>query len=436
MKDIKLNRTQKIIIALVFMLSLAGAYLIDESFCPDEYGRRLLSDWICQNGRLPLGDEPELIIGEWGFSYALRPYVSAIVGAVFTKLFSVLGFGGRMLLVASRMCSVISITSAAYFGLKLGNEVLDNKESSVLMTVVLVFNPQTLFLGMYQNNDILSIAAVMAVIYCIIKGNRDKWNIRSCIMLSISVSVCLLSYYTVYGWLLVLGIVFLFSLIRNSGDKASGIIKKILLIAALITVCAGWFFIRNAMIHNGDFLGVASEETSRNQLIAKGYNVIPYDRPCDNGVSFISFLTGNNFSWIHFTIRSTFAAFGYMNIWIAKWMYWIYYLLIIFYVALYLLFDLFGKRKQYHKMMDFIVILSGMITVGLSVYQSYFRDYQPQGRYIITVLISAGYMMGRGADRITDKTGKKWIANAGSVLWFCLSLSVFLLYMSKMFIQI
>ncbi|MCR5577150.1 MAG: hypothetical protein K6F56_09100, partial [Oscillospiraceae bacterium] len=97
--------------------------------CPDEAGRKMLSDWICYKGTLPTGDEPATMLMSWvdwnapvptlrtdteydgwGFSYALRPYLAAIVGALFMKIAALFTESPRVLLAASRMCSVLSVT--------------------------------------------------------------------------------------------------------------------------------------------------------------------------------------------------------------------------------------------------------------------------------------------------------------------------------------
>ena len=114
-----------------------------------------------------------------------------------------------MLLVASRMCSMLSITCCGYYCLKLGNLIFGRRETSTLFAVLTCFVPQVMFLGMYQNNDSFALAGTVAVLYYLVKGKRSRYKFNDCAGLAIWVSVCLLSYYSVYGWLLVAGI-FLF----------------------------------------------------------------------------------------------------------------------------------------------------------------------------------------------------------------------------------
>ena len=73
------------ILACVFLICLTGACLLPFEQCPDEGERLKLTRWIIDHAALPTGNEPELIIENWGFSYATRPYLSSIIGAVFAK---------------------------------------------------------------------------------------------------------------------------------------------------------------------------------------------------------------------------------------------------------------------------------------------------------------------------------------------------------------
>ena len=83
-----LSRIEIILVLIVFAVCLAGALIVPPARCPDETARMTLTSWIYEHHTLPTGNEPETLIPGWGFSYALRPYLSAIIGAVFMTLFS------------------------------------------------------------------------------------------------------------------------------------------------------------------------------------------------------------------------------------------------------------------------------------------------------------------------------------------------------------
>ena len=153
----RLNGGDWLLVLSVFLLCFLCACTIAPSYCPDEEGRKLLSDYIYQTGRLPTGNEPETFINGWGFSYALRPYLSSVIGAIGMRTVSCFSFSEMLLLAASRMGSILSITLACVFALKAGLYLFQNRWSVRLYAIVICFLPQAVFLGSYQNNDILQI---------------------------------------------------------------------------------------------------------------------------------------------------------------------------------------------------------------------------------------------------------------------------------------
>ena len=82
-----LSKAGTALVLLVFAVCLAGALTVSPERCPDETARMRLTGWIYEHGSLPTGNEPETLIPGWGFSYALRPYLSAMIGAFFMKAF-------------------------------------------------------------------------------------------------------------------------------------------------------------------------------------------------------------------------------------------------------------------------------------------------------------------------------------------------------------
>ena len=61
---------------MILLICLAGAWLITGAGwpdgCPDEPGRQKLTKFIYDNNRLPIGNEPEIILENYGFP---MPYV-------------------------------------------------------------------------------------------------------------------------------------------------------------------------------------------------------------------------------------------------------------------------------------------------------------------------------------------------------------------------
>lgn len=166
---------------------------------------------------------------------------------------------------------------------------------------------------------------------------------------------------------------------------------------------------RNALLHDGDFLGIASEAVYREIAEANGEELYPYNNLRSQGYSLPEFFAYSDYWWMKATCQSFVGVFGYMLIYLPDAYYTAYRALLISGALLYVV----GKvrhRKQFgdENIMVFLLMASAG-TVILHIYQSYCRDYQPQGRYVITLILLWAYLMAKGLDTLhTESEGKKW----------------------------
>ena len=408
----RLSRSQCLIVALIFLSCLCGVLMIDPVFCPDEAGRRLLSRYIFESGRLPTGSEAETIMSGWGFSYALRPYLSAMIAAVFMKVGSAFSSSWLCLLVMSRMGSVLAVTGCGYFILRSGNEIFARRSASSLAAVIVCFCPQVMFLGMYQNNDSYVLLAAGAVIFFLIKGYRTHWSVSSCIGLAGAFSLCLLSYYPAAVWILAGCVFAVIAFIKDPVIDRKGAVfcRRAVLIVGICFLLAGWFFIRNAWLHQGDFLGILSERRSREALEAAGHRFVPFQPASDWGVSVFGFLSAHNYDWIRLTGRSLIGVFDHMLIYLPEIWYGVYYALLALIAAAFGLTFFTSKKSLLVKLLFAVLALANGLILLLSFLQSYYRDYQPQGRYVITLMLLFGFMAGYAAER-----GEEYVAERRAV---------------------
>ena len=386
-----LNAWQWGLAVLVFLCCLAGASLLRVEYCPDEWARRLLCDYMVQHGRLPIGEEGELILREYGFSYAIYPYLAAMINALFMRIAGLFTGSERVLLAASRMCSVLSLSVGCVYLQRIGNALFRRRCVSTLFAALVCFMPQTMFLGMYHNNDSLALCGVIAVLYSVLMGSRNHWRVRDCVHLTVWTSATLLSYYNAYGWLLVCGIVTAVSFLSDKRISGKEKALKMTGIFLGIVALAGWWFIRNAYYHNGDFLGMTTEAVDRARLEAEGWVFKNYRRPSEmEGYTLFRMLTEERCAYLVALLKSFIGAFGNMNIFMPGWIYFFYYAVILLGAVCFGVF-VFRKKTREEKWILGIFLAGGIITVGLTLYNSYFTDYQPQGRYIITLLLPLAF---------------------------------------------
>lgn len=430
------------LVLLCFSICLAGALLLPVNQCPDEGGRLSLIEWIVKTGTLPTGDEPETRIPGWGFSYALRPFLSSMIGAGFQILAACFTDSPRGLLAAARMGSVLSVTGCCWFCLRLGHRLFERRSSAILFATVVCFLPQVLFLGMYHNNDALSLFTVCMMLYYLVEGYDSAWPVISCVGLALAFSVGLLSYYSIYGWILMCMVFCIVSVLtdRTIADKGSLIFKRAGLIAGICLLLAGWFFIRSAILRNGDFLGIAYEKVLRTRAEEMGDILFPFRDFRAEGLSVTGFLRSNQFHWLRVTASSFVGTFGYMTLFLPMLLYGVYFTIFAFGLLRFFAVLLHRRVRRRDGLLMLVMLVSGGINFALHFWQSYTRDYEPQGRYVISLIVPLAYMTACGLDKTVlavrdPKPGKAAELNPAAVLtivWLALFIVAALGTMKKM----
>lgn len=389
------------VVGLVFVVCMAGAATIPVKHCPDEAGRLQLVQWMVNTGTLPTGYEPQVTMYDWGFSYALRPYLASMISAVFARVAMLFSSSEGVQLVAARLTSVLSATVCAIYLVKLGRRTLRRRMSAALLAVLVCFLPQVAYLGMYQNNDVFGLMAVTVMLYYFVEAYQTRWSLRSCVGMAAGMSVGLLAYYSIFGWILVVGAACAVTVAQDDRlDDPRGVLtRRLALVLGICLALAGWFFVRNALLHEGDFLGLASEYRSRERYLAQGAELVDYVNLREQGFSLPGFLLRNGGEFFWMTARSFVGTFGHMIFYLPLVRYGIYYTLIAEGVVLSVVEWLRRRPERSGRLLMRVMLCGSGITLALHTWASYARDYQPQGRYVITVMLLLGYAMAFGVDR-------------------------------------
>ena len=193
------------------------------------------------------------------------------------------------------------------------------------------------------------------------------------------------------------------------------------LIAGICLLLAGWFFIRSAILHDGDFLGVAYEEVSRSRVEKMGYILFPFRDFRVEGVSVTGFLRSNRFHWPLVTAESFVGVFGYMTLFLPMFLYGIYFTIFAFGLLRFLTVLLRRRVGRRDGLLMLVMLVSGGINFALHFWQSYTGDYQAQGRYVISLIVPLAYMTACGLDKTVlavrdPKPGKAAELNPAAVL--------------------
>ena len=409
-KILEICKKNKKIIMTIFLIGLFCYYLIwtvsqPYNSCPDEKMKWDICKYIAEHNSIPDGRDESIRDSAWGISYAFQPILAYMICAVFVKIASIFTTQQFALVVAARLVSTISMTLTIYFVIKIANKLFKDKGIyKYLFIIFIAFQPITAFLASYINNDSTAILAISMIIYLWILGLESNWKTKHCILLGGAVGFCALTYYNAYGYILCSVLICLSSAVLNKMD-AKEIAKKALIVASVAFAVAGWWFVRNAIIYDGDILGTKTQNEYGDKYALEQYKPSVRKTPENSNESILHML--NEDAWAKTTAKSFVGIFGYQSILMSNKIYYLYLSLwLIGGLGCLLKFkDLFIYKKEEKSkyILNYIFVIAIIIPILLSIIYSYTSDFQPQGRYIMGIIIPFMYFVVNGIQTMLEK---------------------------------
>ena len=409
-KILEICKKNKKIIMAIFLIGLFCYYLIwtvsqPYNSCPDEKMKWDICKYIAEHNSIPDGRDESIRDSIWGISYAFQPILTYMICAVFVKIASIFTTQQFVLVVAARLVSTISMTLTIYFVIRIANKLFKDKGIyKYLFIVFIAFQPITAFLASYINNDSTAILAISMIIYLWILGLESNWKIKHCILLGGAVGFCALTYYNAYGYILCSVLICLSSAVLNKMG-AKEIAKKALIVASVAFAVAGWWFVRNAIIYDGDILGTKTQNEYGDKYALEQYKPSVRKTPENSNESIWHMLDED--AWANTTAKSFVGIFGYHSILMSNKIYYSYLgLWLIGGLGCLLKFkDLFIYKKEEKSkyILNYIFVIAIIIPILLSIIYSYTSDFQPQGRYIMGIIIPFVYFVVNGIQTMLEK---------------------------------
>lgn len=361
------------------------------------------------------------------------------------------------LVVAARFVSVLCMIGYTIMNIKISDKLFKGvyKWLFVVFTTLL---PQVVYLGSYLNNDSLALFSISIIVYSWIIGLEKDWDWKSCILLAIGIGICALSYYNAYGYILCSVILyFISSYIKKINIKE--FFKKGIVIALIVFLLAGWWFIRSFIIYDGDFLGLTVSREYAEQYAQEEFKPSNRYTPARVKMPLEEMLFEKE--WIETTIKSSIGLFGYMYIEMEENTYSVYKNIFIIGLIgaiggwlikkiLYLIKNKQEEEKGVKRkikkerlakkrekiLFNAIMIICIIIPIILSIYYSYFNDFQPQGRYIMPMIIPFMYFVVKGIKNIVDfiirnEKAKNIILTLFIILWSIMPIIVYFKYIKN-----
>lgn len=419
--------TEIVFVCVAFVIYFSLSCSLPILLSPDEPMRYQVAQFIYQHHSLPSGTDPELIDATWGFSYAFTPYLPEMISALLMRIISIVSDSPKTLLITSRFVSVLAATGSVYLALLIAKKMEFCARSKWLFTLIVGFLPQFVFLAAYLNHDACSVFAAMMILYGWLLGKESAWDYKSSLFLAVGISVCVLTYYNAYGWVLC-SIFFFFGTIWQNDSiehKWKHAFSRGGVIAGAALLLAGWFFVRNAILYDGDFLALRALQESSQMYAYAPYKPSNRNVYAHAGLSVVAMLRQT--LWIKSSIKSFFAVFGYMNIFVSRYFYWTYFWMAVT-GGVGCLYGIWKKKIQKSEWLLYgCCLLCVIIPTGLSIYYSYATDFQAQGRYLMPALPAVALLMTSGFRSIDEGIGKKReiFVSAALALWAILFLIIF-----------
>ena len=469
------------------------AWILPFNKAPDEEMRYLIPQYIYRHGTLPAGWDEEIRNELWGISYGFHPILPYIFGGYLMKLVGIFNASDHALLMTARFINILIGMGFYWYVLQIGKKLFHSKLFRAFFVALLAMLPQLLYLFVYVNTDAIAVFSGAMLIYYWLAGLERKWDRTACTGLAVGVSVCALSYFNAYGYALFSIILFVLSLIVFYGKKGAKactgiILKRGIFITVLVFLLTGWWFIRCAILYDGDFLGLnapniygelyAQEEYKPSEKLSLDEQDVPLSemlRPEAEG----------GMEWLITTYRSTIGYFGFFEYPLGLDIYEIHKRLfglgiagMFLYAALGALYYLkaawdkirgknnlqngadtlndknnaAAKKSGSTVWADFLELIEKpsysyqnckmhpvnfcvlqfslgcciIIPILLSLYYSYFSDFQPQGRYIMPMIVPVMYFTAKGIERFMTLFFKKWMVYLMMIPLFYAVLHVFL----------
>ncbi len=386
---------------------------------PDEVNRFKVAQFICRYGKLPTGEEFEVAIGGYGGSYAFQPILPYMIQGILMRFLSLFTTDNTALLLCARMVNAVFGVIMAVFVRRLSLLLFPDKLTGWLFSFLVMFLPQNLFLHSYVNTDSMASMAGAVILYACVSGWKSGWKWRDCITLCAGIVCCALSYYNAYGLIAAAIFFFVFSHFKRARNGRLSIdwrplLQKGLFISLIVLLGIGWWFVRNYRIHDGDLLGLRARAENAMRTALPEYSPATRVTVAGSGVSLTDMLLHSDF--LYYLWNSFVARFGPMTIPTLPFLYiWYYRIFGVGWLCSLLPArwcacadpQKSGSRNRpaFSRVLFHLpLLLAVLIPAGLCIYYSYTSDYQPQGRYIMPMLIPFMYFTALGFHKLTALT--------------------------------
>jgi len=302
-------------------------------------------------------------------------------------------------ITAARLASALSIVVFVLFLYLTSRLLMDDRGTRLTALIIGAFIPQVTFLGGYVNDDSFGLAAGAAVLYASGLLLRDGLRRGTALAVGASLGCLALSKENYYAVILVFALCAALRLRREWRRRtARRFIGLLTLGTALGALLSGWWFVRNALLYS-DALGLTATGRAMD-AISPGYSI--HHSLAAQHYTILDLLRRT--LWVRMSFRSFWGYFGNMGIALPDNIY--------VYITLCAVIGLAGTI---HSGLTHLIVrrysvhiepwrtqlwgaFIGLVVVMLllSLWSSWVKDYQPQGRYLFPSLVPVALLLAIG----------------------------------------
>jgi len=393
----------------IFVFLMITSFIILQPFGdgPDEANRYKVTDFICRYGFLPNGADPELHIHGYGASYAYQPILPYIIQGFVNRFVSLFTQSFYVLLFTARMVNAVTGVIMAVFVRKIAKIVFENPLTGWVFSVLICLLPQSLFLHSYVNTDSMAAMSTAVIIYAILQGYQNDFKKKTCITLSVGISLCALSYYNAYGIILcAIALFILYFFERKDGKlhlRFKDMVLSGLFVSVIVLALISWWFIRNYILYDGDLMGMTARRLNAIATSTPEYSPATKFTYYNGGLTLLDLIRTPNFKML--LTNSFIGLFGPMCVYMHTFTYRTYkFIYLIGALALLIPVHKRTVMSKYSKYQiisfNILMFVDMMIVTFLCMYYNYTWDYQPQGRYLLPMLIPLMYFVTLGLEKL------------------------------------
>lgn len=388
---------------LPWMLTLPG------SEAPDEPNHYWVSHFLTTHLRLPSGQEVFAagLPAQYGslpqLGYLPQVLTSYFAPEIHMPLFSRLG---------SVLAGVPTIVAAFWLGKEL---FPDSKFKAMALPLLVVLHPQLVFTQSYINTDSTTVSLASLSILIVVRAIRKGLTIRAATALGFLLGWMALSKHTGLSIVPALGLGVIAATIGR-GETLATSAKKILAATAMFTATCGWWFVRNYYEFSGDILG------SRTM-----YNTWSKILPTQDGQIVHPWPQLHQLGWWRYVFFDYWGLFGYMNRYLYRPAYIVYFAYLLLALAGWLGLRLPAQRKmdseqdisiendpekglddtqRLTKYIWLILLLCPLLNLMAMVVATLMNVTGPHGRYLFPSIIPITALLVAGFYRLGETFGK------------------------------